>query len=60
MTNHDDDEQMAANTSTMPRYNHGHTIIFDASAPTSIASTSTYQHVFTTHFQHYHFRLESE
>ena len=40
-------------SSSTPRYNHGHTTIFDALAPMSIASTSTYQHVFTTHFQHY-------
>jgi len=35
--------------SLVARYNHGHTTIFDVSAPTSIASTS-YQHrdVFTT------------
>ena len=39
----DDKDDTAANTSTTPRYNHGHTTIFDASAPTSIASTSTYQ-----------------
>src|ERR1700719_2865141 len=29
-----------------------------SSTPTSIASTSTYQHAFiTTHFQHYHFEM---
>ena len=47
------------NNSTTPRYNHGHTTIFKASAPTSTASTSTYQNVFTTHFQHYHFDLRT-
>ena len=29
----DDKDNMAANTSTMPHYNHGHTTIFDASRP---------------------------
>ena len=61
MTNHDDDEQTAANTSTMPRYNHRHTIILDTSTPTSIASTSTsrYQHIFSNRFQLYHFDLRT-